>query len=371
MGTLAAWNIRGLNQPLKQSEVRHFIAENQLSICAVLESHVDVNKLNKICEKVFRNWKWTSNGDMCSRGMRVILGWNAEDIDLMVIAQSDQVIHTQLLFKSVKKKIFCSFVYAENKYQDRRSLWDDLSKFRGLTCDTPWVVMGDFNAALNMEDFLMGPSSHTIAMREFYECVQMTELIDIKTHGLHYTWNQKPKDGVGMLKKIDRIMGNIKLLEVFSDAYAMFQPFRVSDHAPAILKLFSIHRDRPKPFKFPNFIVSKPEFREAVLTEWNKPVEGVTMFSVVKKMKDLKSHFRRILRNQGNLHKRVVDLRNDLDKIQKQVESQPFDATLRASEVICLRDFKAAVYDEECFLKPKSKVQWLCAGDSNTSFFFG
>ncbi|XP_021991415.1 uncharacterized protein LOC110888183 [Helianthus annuus] len=333
------------------------------------ESHVAVNKLNKICEKIFRNWKWTSNGGMCHRGTRVILGWNADDIDLMVISQSDQVIHAQVLLKSVKKKIFCSFVYAENKYQDRRSLWADLCNFKGLTHDTPWVVMGDFNAALNMEDFTMGSSSHTIAMREFYDCVQEAELIDVKSHGLHYTWNQKPKDGVGMLKKIDRIMGNIKLLDVFSDAYAMFQPFRVSDHAPAILKLFSMSTDRPKPFKFPNFIMTKPEFRQAVMSEWTKTVEGATMFSVVKKMKGLKSHFRRILLNQGNLHKRVTDLRNELDQIQKQVEAHPFDAAIRSSETICLRDFKSAVYDEECFLKKKSKVQWLCAGDSNTSYF--
>ncbi|XP_021992554.1 uncharacterized protein LOC110889344 [Helianthus annuus] len=333
------------------------------------ESHVAVNKLNKICEKIFRNWKWTSNGGVCHRGTRVILGWNADDIDLMVISQSDQVIHAQVLLKSVKKKIFCSFVYAENKYQDRRSLWADLCNFKGLTHDTPWVVMGDFNAALNMEDFTMGPSSHIIAMREFYDCVQEAKLIDVKSHGLHYTWNQKPKDGVGMLKKIDRIMGNIKLLDVFSDAYAMFQPFRVSDHAPAILKLFSMSTDRPKPFKFPNFIVTKPEFRQAVMSEWTKTVEGATMFSVVKKMKGLKSHFRRILRNQGNLHKRVTDLRNELDQIQKQVEAHPFDSAIRSSETICLRDFKSAVYDEECFLKQKSKVQWLCAGDSNTSYF--
>ncbi|XP_022019022.1 uncharacterized protein LOC110919053 [Helianthus annuus] len=194
-------------------------------------------------------------------------------------------------------------------------------------------------------------------MREFYDCVQEAELIDVKSHGLRYTWNQKPKNGVGMLKKIDRIMGNIKPLDVFSDAYAMFLPFRVSDHAPAILKLFSMSTDRPKPFKFPNFIVTKPEFRQAVMSEWTKTVEGATMFSVVKKMKGLKSHFRRILHNQGNLHKRVTDLRNELDQIQKQVEAHPFDAAIQSSETICLRDFKSAVYDEECFLKQKSKYE--------------
>ncbi|XP_021971338.1 uncharacterized protein LOC110866498 [Helianthus annuus] len=297
---------------------------------------------DKICKKVFRNWSWTSNGGVCDRGTRVILGWNADDIDLMVVSQSDQ---------------------------DRRSLWTDLCNFRGITNDVPWVVMGDFNAALNMEDFLTGPSSHTIAMRDFYDCVQNTELIDVKSHGLHFTWSQRPKDGVGTLKKIDRIMGNVKLLDVFPDAYAMFQPFRVSDHAPGMLRLASMDTGRPKPFKFPNFITSKPDFGQAVTAEWSKNVEGVAMYSVVQKMKSLKPHFRRILRNQGNLHKRVTELRNQLDQIQKQVDASPFDTALRSSEAICLQEYKIAAYDEECFLKQKAKVQWLCAGDSNTSYF--
>ena len=63
-------------------------------------------------------------------GCHIILGWNADTMDLMVLFQSDQVIHTQILFKIDKKVLFYSFVYAENKYQDRRSLWDDLCKHK-------------------------------------------------------------------------------------------------------------------------------------------------------------------------------------------------------------------------------------------------
>ena len=52
--------------------------------------------------------------------------------------------------------------------------------------------MGDFNAALNIEDTFFGSSDINIAMREFRECVQNIEVVDVNSSGLHFTWNQKP-----------------------------------------------------------------------------------------------------------------------------------------------------------------------------------
>ncbi|XP_022024450.1 uncharacterized protein LOC110924767 [Helianthus annuus] len=310
-----SWNVRGLNRSLKQSEVRNLVAQNNLQLCAILESHVDVSNLRKVCKFVFRNWSLTSNGSLCSRGTRIILGWNAEYLDVMVIAQTDQVIHTQVIFKDSKKVLFCSFVYAENKYKDRRVLWNDLCKHKALCHDKPWIVMGDFNAALNIEDALYGTSAQSIGMREFNDCIHQAELMDVNAHGLQYTWNQKPKSGVGLLKKIDRIMGNVVFLDQFPYAYALFHPFRVSDHAPCILKGLGTNGSRPKPFKFPNFIASKLEFKETVKLEWMNRIEGVTMFSVVKKLQNLKPKPRKILFDQGNLHVKVNDLRKKLDDL--------------------------------------------------------
>ncbi|XP_022040602.1 uncharacterized protein LOC110943154 [Helianthus annuus] len=220
-----------------------------------------------------------------------------------------------------------------------------------------------------MDDYLVGPSTITVGMREFYDCVQHNQLSDVKSHGLHFTWNQKPKNGVGVLKKIDRVMSNTQLLDLFPDAYVLYQPYRVSDHSPCILNLFPVNYNRPKPFKFANFLARKEGFIPCVAKEWVKEIPGKTMFSVVKKLTALKSPLRRLLFYQGNLHNRVKEVRLQLDVIQKAIDDNPLDLVLRESEARCIQEFNTVSYDEECFLKQKAKTEWLAAGDSNTKFF--
>nr|XP_043613321.1 uncharacterized protein LOC122585264 [Erigeron canadensis] len=228
--------------------------------------------------------------------------------------------------------------------------------------------MGDFNSSLNIEDNYTGSSNITTGMRDFKACVEEIEVFDINSSGLHYTWNQKPKRGNGVFKKIDRVMGNISFTDSFPSSCALFQPYRVSDHTPCILKLPSVARDRPKPFKFANFLVRKEGFLEAVKEGWVMEVKGHPMFRVVKKLRALKTPMRRLLLKQGNLHKKVELLRSEIDDVQKLLDRDPSDEDLRSKETGLLKEFRAATLDEEEFLKQKSKVK-LSLGDTNSKFF--
>nr|GEU44599.1 hypothetical protein [Tanacetum cinerariifolium] len=174
---------------------------------------------------VCRGWKWTSNGSLCSKGTRIILGWNEDIVDVMIMAQTNQ---------------------------------DNLAGQAYRMGDKPWVLLGDFNATLNLEDHLCGSCEPSIAMREFKECVQKMEVMDVNSTGLHFTWNQKPKGSNGVLKKIDRIMCNIPFNDFF-----------------------------PKGFRF------------AIDSGWNMNVNGCAMYRVVKRLKGLKTPLRKLLHDQA------------------------------------------------------------------------
>ncbi|GJW34908.1 hypothetical protein Tco_0057828, partial [Tanacetum coccineum] len=238
--------------------------------------------LIKVCNKVLRSWDWNSNASLCAKGCRIIIGWNVDVVDLLVISQSAQGMHDKVFHKATKQVLFVSFIYAANSPIERRMLWRDLEIHKRVT------------------------------------------------------WNQKPKGGGGVLKKLDR-MGNIEFCDAYKDAYAVFQPYRISDHSLSVLK--------------------------------NGNVDGHKMFRVVSKLKALKKPMRKMVYNTGHIHERVIKLRHELDEVQKALDTNPADLILREEEATYLQAFNEAKLDEERFLKQKAKIEWLEVGDSNSAYF--
>ncbi|KAK1424624.1 hypothetical protein QVD17_19957 [Tagetes erecta] len=65
----------------------------------------------------------------------------------------------------------------------------------------------------------------------------------------------------------------------------------------------------------------------------------------------------------------VNEKRHELEELQEQIDKNPFDESLREMEARCMRDFETAALDEEHFMKQKSKIEWLSAGDANSAYF--
>nr|GEV14474.1 RNA-directed DNA polymerase, eukaryota, reverse transcriptase zinc-binding domain protein [Tanacetum cinerariifolium] len=181
--------------------------------------------------------------------------------------------------------------------------------------------------------------------------------------------NQKSNGSNGILKKIDRIMGNLQFNDTFPGSFAIFQPYRISDHSMYVLRIPTVTKPKPKPFKFSNFLMYKEGFCEIMETGWSVNLEGCAMFCVVKRLKGLKSPFQKLLHNHGNLHERVNKIQIELDEAQKAIDRDPSSSILHEEHAHYLLAFKEAQLDEERFLKQKSKIKWLKAGDSTIAYF--
>ncbi|GJV95021.1 RNA-directed DNA polymerase, eukaryota, reverse transcriptase zinc-binding domain protein [Tanacetum coccineum] len=201
------------------------------------------------------------------------IGWNSDVVDTSIISHSDQVLHARIWIKAERKELFCSFIYAHNRYTHRRGLWNSLKMHKHFIRDRPWCILGDFNAALFFEDTLVGSSVMDISMREFRDCIDEIELLDVPRAGLQFTWNQKPQGSDGILKKLDRVMANVAFSNDFVGNYAVFQPYGISDHSPAVLRIPVLNKTYPKPFKFSNVVTTFPRFKEIVLDGWSSTIQ--------------------------------------------------------------------------------------------------
>ncbi|PWA86907.1 RNA-directed DNA polymerase, eukaryota, Reverse transcriptase zinc-binding domain protein [Artemisia annua] len=120
--------------------------------------------------------------------------------------------------------------------------------------------------------------------------------------------------------------GNMELVNEEDEVVNVFDE---SDHSHCVLRIPQVAMLKPKPFKFYNFLVHKEGFIDTANSGWNLNVIGCAMYRVVKRLKGLKSPFRKLLHNQGNLHDRVDRLRKELDEVQKAIDKDPFNSALR------------------------------------------
>ncbi|GKA58052.1 reverse transcriptase domain-containing protein [Tanacetum coccineum] len=276
---MAAWNVKDMCNGELQKDVKKFISNEKLS----------AYKSEREC--------------------MIGVGWNEDNVNVMIIHPSQQSILYLIKVKESKSKFYCCFVYAANSGKDRRSLWKELVQYKKFIDDKPWVLLGDWNVSLYLEDHPEGWICKTNDMIEFHECLEQIEVEDLNSSGVHFTWVQSRQDpNSGILKKIDR-------------------------------------------------------------ENWNIQVEGCCMFRWVKKLKALKFHLKNLSWQYGNIFEKVIEWKEKLQEIQRKVDLNPHDADLKNQEAVILKEYNIVKRDEEKLLMRKAKIDWLTDGDRNSKYF--
>ncbi|GJU71005.1 protein LAZ1 [Tanacetum coccineum] len=115
--------------------------------------------------------------------------------------------------------------------------------------------------------------------------------------------------------------------------------------------------------------VNCTDFMKVVADIWKMDINCYTMFKIVKRLRLMKKPLRTLLHDHGNIHNRVVNLRLELDKVEKALDRDPSLTNLYKEEAVYLAAFTQTKLDEQRFLKQKAKIDWLHKGDSNTAYF--
>ncbi|GJV73508.1 RNA-directed DNA polymerase, eukaryota, reverse transcriptase zinc-binding domain protein [Tanacetum coccineum] len=367
---MAVWNIRGMCTSDKQKEVRSLMNEEKLQLCGIIETHVKYSKILKIGEKVFGNWDFISNGEDNNQGCRIMVGWNPNKLRVWLIARTKQCMFLLVETLCLKVKFFCTIVYASNSYIDRRKLWRDLGAQKSITNGDPWVIIGDFNVSLKVEEHSNGSFALSNEMNEFLDCTREIEVEDILSSGFHFTWTKSrgnPK--CKTLKKLDRIMINKAFMEKFPSSHGIFLPYLISDYSLVVLKLPNGMEKRRKAFRFSNFVTDKKEFLPTVMKAWETEIDGHMMYKVVKKLKLMKHSLNNLSWENGNIFERVSKLKDCMKESQAEVDRYPHDDTIKAKSCKVLQEYYKALNEENSLLMQKAKIEWLKDGDRNTKFF--
>ena len=156
MAKFATWNIRGLNDPLKQKEVRSVVISNDLDFVCILETWVRVSNKDRIFNSLLLGWRLFHNYDHALLGRIWICG-HPERISIDVVHAMDQAIQCHVTTLKDNCSFWCSAIYASNNYLDRRGLWHHLLWCEPMAGHNPWFVIGDFNTTRFVNEKIGGP----------------------------------------------------------------------------------------------------------------------------------------------------------------------------------------------------------------------
>lgn len=350
--------------PTRQAEIRNFIISNHLCCIGLVETKVPQDRFNSISEGLLRDWCWIANYDFFPRG-RIWVGWDPVRVKFEAFSLTKQAIHGNL--ESLDSGVACcvSFIYGDHSFSLRRPLWEDIILKSTHLWDTPWLVLGDFNAIKDPSDRVGGTEDWLPCFDEFGQCLEQAELEDLRFVGFRYTWTTSSGPS-RKARKIDRVLVNAKWSLDLSYSEASFLAPGISDHSPMVVKVLN-PTHRRKPFKFFDFWMKHPEFNEIVSQVWDAPGSGVPMYRLVSKLKALKCRLKQLNRDSfSNISARTLEARKMMEATQAELQLNPFSPDLAEVEKNQRCMFTELRSSEESFFRQKSRVRWLREGDRNT-----
>ncbi|XP_039031706.1 uncharacterized protein LOC120166515 [Hibiscus syriacus] len=281
---LSVTKIVGFNGPLKQSIVLKWAKRLHINILCLLETRVKEVNAADILSKKFE-------------------GWN-----------------------------YC--LYGSNDGIIRRQFWSQLGSIVSFMGDAAWLVGGDFNFILKMEESSNPISSSTSSdVLEFHKCVEDLEIFDHQFIGPLYTWSNKQQNSF-LARKLDRVLVNHCWSETFPSSEVEFQAPGESDHSPASGYFLSNVRD-----------------------SWQAPAIGNPTHVLFVKLKRLKSYLKLLNRAYfSDISRRVLSKRDELRAIQLANLDVVTAGSLMIDELKIEEELRDLEQLELLFYKQKAKV---------------
>lgn len=247
------------------------------------------DRIGKIGDRVFDNWKWKHNLHVSKKDCRIMVGWDNNKVECTLVHYTEQTMFYLIEVLQAPIKFYCTFIYAANSGRNRRELWKDLNIYKHMNYNEAWVIMGDVNVSLNTNDHSEGGSNVTQDILEFQDCANSIEVEDICSTGFHYTWTKSLLNpDTTVLKKIDMVMSNMEFLSKFNNANVVFLPYGISYHSPAVHTCPEVLINKRRSFRFANYIADKDDFLSTVKENWKDPGHGHAMYKLVQQLKALK-----------------------------------------------------------------------------------
>jgi len=260
-------------------------------------------------------------------------------------------------------------VYAACTMNDKKILWEELSKVKSASQEKVWCFCGDFNAVRSRSERkgIREGVDHSSEIVGFNSFIDTNLLLDLPIVRKNYTWF---KSNGSAKSRIDRVLVSEEWLVNWPMSKQYVQRREVSDHCAIVVK--SVEKDwGPKPFRTIDAWFMERGFREMVKEKWlSYPGKGNAFVNFKEKLKSLKGDLkiwnREVLGNIQTHKKKILQEIEDLDCKDCSDDLGERDRLKRAELVSRLKETDKKL---ESLICQKARASWFKYGDSCTRFY--
>jgi len=88
MDSILTWNIRGLNSPNKQEDIKDFLSKQQVGLVALLETNDKQKKIVEVATRLFTGYNWCTNVDFNPK-VRIWVAWKGKACQVQIVTVTE------------------------------------------------------------------------------------------------------------------------------------------------------------------------------------------------------------------------------------------------------------------------------------------
>ncbi|KAJ8423470.1 hypothetical protein Cgig2_013513 [Carnegiea gigantea] len=142
------WNVQGARSSEFMNVLKEHIGIQQPTILALVETHITGSRAQFVCDRIGYGWCFHVEAQGFRGGIWVL--WRSEDVGVNIIRHHDQYVTIEVN-KQCYNPWLLTVVYASPHITLGETLWRELHQF-DTQCTTPWLLVGDFNKMINLEE---------------------------------------------------------------------------------------------------------------------------------------------------------------------------------------------------------------------------
>ncbi|XP_060212210.1 uncharacterized protein LOC132639819 [Lycium barbarum] len=298
---------QGLNQPFKQKELRSFLLKHRIDLLGCLETKIKQRKVEKFRRFFGENWTWYVDYSLEPNG-RIWLGWKHSNVKVTVVLARAQLIHCYVEDKGSSFATYVTFVYGYNTNTERKEIWNTLRHINHIIAE-PWLLLGDFNTCLSVEDRINGTPVHHQEIQDFIGCVENIGLGQMTRRGCEFIWCNK------------RMLWHANLEALIGLPECL-------DHSLILVNTSVAHQPSTNPFRLLNVLLKQEEFKAQVEQIWEVQVQGFYMYKVWRKLQLLGAQCKQLNRTMNSLETKLYSLKGELQEVQEKLSQNMLMPTL-------------------------------------------